>query len=181
MYSTKLHLLCYDDSTSMVLMHERKRRGGRQHKGSLFSGPDKSEVSFWIFNILQGTKQSYSGLVSEFSFLGGGGLGCRGLIHVSVNCCMLLSQLLCGFAWVASTKTWEINLWRNTSCARCGTWGKKGLPCIRDSKGLNIIKPCWNEIFITNEWSDQNATDFEFLLVILGGFSKAKQVKSVSV
>lgn len=75
MYSKKLRLLCYDDSTSMVLKREGKRRGGRQHKGSLFLGRDKSEVSFWIFNILQGTKQSYSSLVSGFFFfcqVGGG-------------------------------------------------------------------------------------------------------------
>lgn len=106
MYSKKSHLLCYDDSTSMVLKREGKRRGGRQHKGPLFSGRDKSEVSVWTFNILQGTKRSYSGLVSEFFFWAE---GFRGLLCVSVNCCMLLSQLLCGFAWVASTKTWEIN------------------------------------------------------------------------
>lgn len=57
----------FDDSTSMGFKWEGERRGGRQHKGSLFSRRDKSEVSFWIFNILKGTKQSYSGLVSEFS------------------------------------------------------------------------------------------------------------------
>lgn len=32
-------------------------------------GQDKSEVSSWISNILQGTKQSYSSLVSGISFL----------------------------------------------------------------------------------------------------------------
>lgn len=71
-----------------------KRRGGGEHKGSLFSGRDKSEVSFWIFNILQGTKQSYSGLVSGT----GGWRGAKGLLSVSVDGCMLLSDLLCGFA-----------------------------------------------------------------------------------
>lgn len=40
-----------------------KRGWGGRHKGSLF-GLDKSGVSFWIFNILQGTQQSYSSLVS---------------------------------------------------------------------------------------------------------------------
>lgn len=94
-----MHLLCYDDSTSMVL----KGRGEKGEEGGsirafLFAGRDKSEVSFWTFNILQGTKQSYSGLVSEVFFLFFKWGGLRGLLCVSVNCCMLLSQLLCGFA-----------------------------------------------------------------------------------
>lgn len=73
MCSKKLHLLYYVDSTGMVLKKEGERRGGRQHKGSLFLGRDKSEVSFWIFNILQGTKQSYSSLVSGIFFFWVGG------------------------------------------------------------------------------------------------------------
>lgn len=64
-------------------LKERKKRrgggGGGEHKGSLFSGRDKSEVSFWIFNILQGTKQSYSGLVSGTEGKG----GARGWLHAS--------------------------------------------------------------------------------------------------
>ena len=60
-----------------LLKREGKKRGGRQHKGPLFLGRDKSEVSFWIFNILQGTKQSYSSLVS--GFFGGGGGGAQRL------------------------------------------------------------------------------------------------------
>lgn len=64
----------------------KRRGGGGEHKGSLFSGRDKSEVSFWIFNILQGTKQSYSGLVSGTEGKGGRkrlGECVRGRLHAS--------------------------------------------------------------------------------------------------
>lgn len=47
---------------TMTVLWFKERMGG-WHKGSLF-GLDKSGVSFWIFNILQGTQQSYSSLVS---------------------------------------------------------------------------------------------------------------------
>lgn len=51
---------------------EEKRRAVAQ--GLFVLGRDKSEVSFWIFNILQGTKQSYSSLVSGFVFFLEGGV-----------------------------------------------------------------------------------------------------------
>lgn len=123
--------------TVPVWFWRKQERKGPQHKGSLFLGRDKSEVSFWIFNILQGTKQSYSGPVSEFFFFFFWGEGCGGVLRGSVNCCMLFSQLLCGFVWVASTKKpgKSINLRRNTSYARCGTWKKK-----ETSKGLLVLR-----------------------------------------
>lgn len=89
-------LLCFDDSTAIVFIKRGKgRSGGWQHKGSLSLG---RELSYWIFNIPQGTKQSYSslvsGLFSSFFFFFLEGLGSRVSLSVSVNCCMLLSQLL---------------------------------------------------------------------------------------
>lgn len=128
----------------MVLKWEGKRRGGRQHKGSLFLGRDKSEVSFWIFNILQGTKRSYSSLVSGlFFFWKGRGAGacyvCLWIVACFlVNCCVacvsrfqqsLGNQSICG----------EIPLMPDVAL---GKKELKSLACITDSKGPNSMK--WN-------------------------------------
>lgn len=80
-----------------------KRGWGGRHKGSLF-GLDKSGVSFWIFNILQGTQQSYSSLVS--------GSLARRREHREQRftkwvCCIvewLFRAIAEWFAWVAPTK-----------------------------------------------------------------------------
>lgn len=92
-----LHLLM----TVPVWFWRKQERKGPQYKASLFSGRDKSEVSFWIFNILQGTKQSYSGPVSEFFFFFFEGRGVEacyvGLWIVAcflVNCCVALRESL---------------------------------------------------------------------------------------
>lgn len=185
MYSKESHLLCYDDSTSMVLKREGKRRGGRQHKGPLFSGRDKSEVSVWTFNILQGTKRSYSGLVSEFFFFEWRGLeACY--VCLWIVACFLVNCYVASRESLPPKPGKSINLRRNTSYARCGTWKKKDLErlaCIKDSKGPNSIKPCWNKN-IYHKWiklSKCYLLHFEFLLVILGVFSEAKHVKCVNV
>lgn len=65
------YLLCHDDSTSMGLRLERKRERREAAQGLFVFGQDKSEVSFWIFNILKGTKHSYSSLVSGGFWRGG--------------------------------------------------------------------------------------------------------------
>lgn len=112
-----------------------KRGWGGRHKGSLF-GLDKSGVSFWIFNILQGTQQSYSSLVS--------GSLARRREHREQRftkwvCCIvewLFRAIAEWFAWVASNKAWQINLWRNATQARCATTPQKETkwpPCTRRS------------------------------------------------
>lgn len=57
MYSNEFYLLRYDDSTRIVLKREGEEMRRAAAQGLFVFGTDKSEVSFWIFNILQGTKQ----------------------------------------------------------------------------------------------------------------------------
>lgn len=104
-----------------------KTRGGRT-KSLCFVDRINLRFPFWIFNIVQGNKCSYSSLSGLFFFFfplrGGSG----GLLHVSANCCMLLSQLLCGLCDFPLTMSGKsINCWkekkRNYFC-QMWHWGK---------------------------------------------------------
>lgn len=132
-------LLCLDDSTSMVFKKKRKGRSrGWQHKGSLSL---RRELSYWIFNILQGTKQSYSSLVSGI-FLGGTE------VQRLTKC---VCELLHASKSIACVSRFQQSLGNQSICREIPLTpdvalrkkkGLKRLACIRDCEGPNTMKLC---------------------------------------